>query len=316
MVYLLFLVGFALLIFCADWLVLGASALARRFNVSELVIGLTIVAFGTSAPELAVNIYASVKGNNAIAIGNVVGSNIANIMLILGICAALRQLKVNQSSVWREIPFAFFAAVILAFMVNDQWLMDGAKNVIGRVDGLILLACFALFLLYTVRLAKNQKTDDEPHENMALGKAVGLVAAGLVGLVLGGKWIVDGAVAIAQTLGFSESFIGLTVVAVGTSLPELASSVAAVRRGSTDMAIGNVIGSNIFNTFWILGCTSIISPIDFLATDNLSILVNVAITAVLFGLLFMGKRHHVDRWQGALLVFGYIAYLAVLVHLG
>lgn len=312
LVYFLFAVGFVLLIKGADWLIDGAADIARKFRIPEIVIGLTVVAFGTSAPELAVNIIASVKGNNGLAIGNIVGSNIANILLILGVAAMIRNLTVQTNTVWREIPFSLFAALILGFLVNDKISGGSEIDIISRADGLVSIALFFLFLFYTVRLGKNNLTDEIPDSegDRPLWKSAVLMLVGLTGLVVGGQWIVDGAVSLAYLFGYSESFVGLTVVAVGTSLPELATSVVAVRKGNTDLAIGNVIGSNIFNIFWVLGLSAVISPMDFNADDNFSILMNIACSALLFALLFIGKRHTIQKWQGGLLLLAYMAYIS------
>ncbi|MCF8460040.1 MAG: calcium/sodium antiporter [Flavobacteriales bacterium] len=317
LVYFLFAVGFVLLIKGADWLIDGASGLARQFRIPEIVIGLTVVAFGTSAPELAVNIIASVNGNNGLAIGNIVGSNIANILLILGIAAMIRNLTVQSNTVWKEIPFSLFAALILGYMVNDRLSGNADVDIITRADGLVLIALFFLFLFYTIRLGKNNLMDEIPEdEGRPLWKSGLLMLVGLTGLVVGGQWIVDGAVSLAYLFGYSESFVGLTVVAVGTSLPELATSVVAVRKGNTDLAIGNVIGSNIFNTFWVLGLSAVISPMDFNADDNFSIMMNIACSSVLFALLFIGRRHTIQKWQGAFLLLGYMAYITFLTMSG
>ncbi|MDP6907956.1 MAG: calcium/sodium antiporter [Flavobacteriales bacterium] len=318
LVYLLFAVGFVLLIKGADWLIEGSADLARRFRIPEIVIGLTVVAFGTSAPELAVNVIASVGGNNGLAIGNVVGSNIANILLILGVAGSIQNLTVKTTTVWREIPFSLFAALILGYMVNDFLVSDASTNMISRADGLVLIALFILFLFYTFHLGKNNLTEELPDEdeNRPLWKSIGLLIMGLAGLVIGGEWIVNGAVALARLFGYSESFVGFTIVAIGTSLPELATAVVAVRKGNTDLAIGNVIGSNIFNIFWVLGLSATISPMTFDIRDNFSILLNIGCSAVLFGLLFIGRRHTLQKWQGTLLLFGYLAYISFLTMSG
>jgi cation:H+ antiporter len=311
LVYVLFAVGFVLLIKGADWLVEGASSLARKFSVPEIVIGLTVVAFGTSAPELAVNVIASVNGNNGLAIGNIVGSNIANVLLILGVCGMITELKVKNNTVWREIPFSLFAALILGYMVNDQITQSATIDIISRADGLVLIALFALFIFYNFRLSRDTILDEVPDaENRPLWKSVSMLVIGLAGLMLGGHWIVEGAVSLARLFGYSESFVGFTIVAIGTSLPELATGVVAVRKGNTDLAIGNVIGSNIFNIFWVLGVSSSISPMTFNSEDNFSVLLNIACSAVLFGLLFIGKRQTLQKWQASLLLLGYFAYLS------
>lgn len=313
LVYILFAVGFVLLIKGADWLIEGAADIARKFRIPEIVIGLTVVAFGTSAPELAVNIIASVKGNNGLAIGNIVGSNIANILLILGLSAMIRELSVKSATVWREIPFSLFAALILGYMVNDSMSGNSNVDIVSRADGLVLIALFGLFLFYTIRLGKSNLTDEIPDsDGRPMWKSVAMLLVGLAGLVLGGQWIVDGAVSLARLFGYSESFIGFTIVAVGTSLPELATGVVAVRKGNNDLAIGNVIGSNIFNIFWVLGLSAVISPMDFNVEDNFSIFVNIGCSSVLFGLLFIGKRHTLEKWQGGILLLAYMAYISYL----
>ena len=318
LVYLLFAIGFVLLIKGADWLIEGAADIARKFRIPEIVIGLTVVAFGTSAPELAVNIIASINGNNGLAIGNIVGSNIANVLLILGVAGTITSLSVQKNTVWREIPFRLFAAVLLGFLVNDQLSGDSQTDQISRADGLILIAMFVLFIFYTFRLGKNNLTEELPEADDArpMWKSIGMLLIGLAGLVIGGHWIVEGAVTLARLFGYSESFVGFTIVAIGTSLPELATAVVAVRKGNTDLAIGNVIGSNIFNIFWVLGLSATISPMDFNTDDNFSILLNIGCSAVLFALLFIGKRHTLQKWQGTLLLFGYLAYIAFLTMSG
>jgi len=320
LVYVLFAVGFLLLIKGADWLIEGAADIARKFRIPEIVIGLTVVAFGTSAPELAVNIIASVNGNNGLAIGNIVGSNIANILLILGVAGTITSLTVKTNTVWREIPFSLFAALLLGFLVNDQISGDSQINQISRADGLILIGMFVLFLFYTFHLGKNNLTEELPEADDArpMWKSIGMLLTGLAGLVIGGQWIVDGAIEFAKKLGpgYDESFVGFTIVAIGTSLPELATAVVAVRKGNTDLAIGNVIGSNIFNIFWVLGLSATISPMDFNTEDNFSILLNIGCSAVLFLLLFVGKRHTLQKWQSTLLLFGYVAYIVYLTMSG
>ena len=255
MVYLLFLLGFPLLVKGADLLVDGAASIARRFDVSEFAIGMTIVAFGTSTPELFVTMIAGFEGNPDIAVGNVVGSNIANTLLILGVAALVSPLAVSRGMVWREMPFGLLASCGLLLVAGDTYLDGAAQGVVGRADGLLLLSFFSIFIYYSASTAQRVKGMEElsPARGRSLARALALVAAGLAGLVLGGKWIVDGAVAMARTFGMSEALVGLTVVAVGTSLPELATSVVAARKGNADLALGNVLGSNIFNIYFVLG---------------------------------------------------------------
>lgn len=312
--YVLFVVGFFILIKGADLLVDGASSIAKKFKISSLVIGLTIVAFGTSAPELAVNIFASASGNAEIAIGNILGSNIANILLILGISAMIYPLATKRNTVWKEIPLCLLAAVVLGLMANDI-LIDGAGfSTLSRIDGFILIAFFIIFLYYTFGIAKvGGDNDDVQIKKYGLGKSILFILLGLAGLVLGGQWIVNGAVKIAEYFGVSQSLIGLTVVAIGTSLPELATSAIAAYKKQTDIAIGNVVGSNIFNIFWVLGLSSVIRPLPFNPAINIDILTTIGATLILFLSMFIGKRHIIERWQGAFMVGLYVVYTGFLI---
>ncbi len=318
LIYILFVIGFVLLIKGADLLVGGASSLAKRTGVSALMIGLTIVAFGTSMPELVVNLLASVQGNTDIAIGNIVGSNIANILLILGISAMIYPLAVQKGTVWKEIPFALLAVVVLMLMANDIVLDGATSSALTKIDGLVFLGFFVIFLYYVFGIAKNggENEEGEAVEVFSLGRSFAMILAGLVGLVIGGKWIVDGAVAFASSMGVSEALIGLTVVAVGTSLPELATSAVAAYKRNVDIAIGNVVGSNIFNIFWILGISSIIKPLPFAPALNFDLVAVVLVTTLLFLALFVGKRHVLERWQGGAFVAMYVAYTIFLIMRG
>ena len=314
--YFLFLLGFVLLIKGADLLVDGATAIARRFNVSDLVIGLTVVAFGTSTPELFVNIVASARGNTEIAIGNILGSNISNVFLILGISSIIYPLSVSRGTVWKEIPFSLLAVIVLGLMANDRMLDGGGSSLLTRIDGLVLLAFFTIFLYYSFSIAKAIEGLDEhvPVKSTGFTKSFLLVIAGLIGLSLGGKWIVDGAVTLAKSLGMSESLVGLTVVAVGTSLPELATSAMAAYKKNVEIAVGNVVGSNIFNIFFVLGISATIKPLPFQAKSNLDIAVVTVSSLLLFLFMFTGKKRSLDRWEGVVSLFlygGYIAFLMI-----
>lgn len=317
--YILFVIGFVFLIKGADFLVSGASSIAKKFKVSDIVIGLTIVAFGTSMPELVVNVIASLNGNTEIAIGNILGSNISNIFLILGVSAAIYPLVVHRNTVWKEIPFALLSVFALFFLANDQMFDVLDFSSLSRGDGLTLLLFFAIFLYYTFILARNGKSEDTPAEveeveEMPIWQSIVWILAGMLGLIYGGQWIVDGAVEIASNFGLSQSLIGLTVVAIGTSLPELATSAVAAMKKQTDIAIGNVVGSNIFNILWILGLSATINPIPFQAdTSNFDLLVNLFANILLFGALFVGRKHLLERWQGYFFILLYIAYIAYLV---
>jgi len=312
--YILFVLGFIVLIKGADLLVDGASSIARKFRISPLVIGLTIVAFGTSAPELVVNIFASASGSSEIAIGNILGSNIANILLILGISAAIYPLTSKKNTVWKEIPLCLLAALVVGLLVNDA-LIDGTSfSVLSRIDGFILLSFFIIFLYYTFGIAKVGKEDtDLKIKKYPLWKSIGFIVLGLSGLVFGGNWVIDGAVKIAEYFNISESLIGLTIVAVGTSLPELATSAIAAYKKQTDIAIGNVVGSNIFNIFFILGLSSVIRPLPFNPIANTDILMTIGATIILFLLMFLGRKRVIERWQGIFMVLLYFVYTAFLI---
>lgn len=313
--YILFIIGFVFLIKGADFLVSGSGSIARKLGISPLVIGLTIVSFGTSAPELVVNIMASLDGNADIAIGNIIGSNIANILLILGVAAAIYPIKVKNSTAFKEIPFSLLAVVVLFFLVNDRMLDGGTIDLLSRIDGLVLLSFFIIFMYYVFSLALNgrKKLDDEDEiEELPYIKAIFLCIAGLLGLFFGGEWIVNGAVFVAESLNISKAVIGLTIIAFGTSLPELATTVVAARKKQTDMAIGNVVGSNIFNIFWILGLSSTINPIPFNADANQDVAMVVLATMLMFAFLYVHHRHQIDRWQGYVFLAIYIVYTVYL----
>ena len=313
--YFKLIVGFAVIIKGADFLVDGSSSIARRFRISELVIGLTVVAFGTSTPELFVNIIASLKGNSEIAIGNILGSNIANILLILGVSSIICPLSVTKGTVWKEIPFSLLAAIVLGFMANDQLIDKNSISILTRIDGLVLLSFFIIFLYYSVSIAKEIEGIETlvPSKEHGLTKSILLMATGLVGLCFGGDWIVGGATDLALKLGISQSVVGLTIVAVGTSLPELATSAVAAYKGKPDIAVGNVVGSNIFNIFFVLGVSSVIKPIPFHSRSNIDIGVVILASVFLFIFMFTGQKRSIDRWEGVVFLILYASYLAFLI---
>ncbi|MFW5708411.1 MAG: calcium/sodium antiporter [Bacteroidota bacterium] len=315
MIELLILVlGFALLIYGASLLVDGASALARGFNIPNIVIGLTIVALGTSAPELVVNVFAAVQGNSAIAFGNVTGSNLFNIMLILGVSAAIWPMTVKSSTTWTEIPLALLAAMAMLVMANDTILDSIPASVVSRTDGIILLFFFFIFLVYNLHMAlKGDASDEITVKSMSKSKSTLLILAGLVLLVAGGRFIVDSAVKIAESYGMSERIIGLTIISAGTSLPELATSIVAALKRNTDIAIGNIVGSNIFNVFFILGTTAVISPVTIPAGANIDLLLLTLSSLMLFAFVFTGKGRRIDRTEGIIFIIMYLAYLGYLI---
>ena len=314
--YILFAIGFVFLIKGADLLVDGSSSLAHRIGVSDLIIGLTIVSLGTSAPELLVNIMASINGAADVGIGNILGSNIANIFLILGISALIYPLLIQKSTTWKEVPLNFLSGLILLALTNDIFLDGTTGNILSRTDGIILMSFFLIFLYYTISLARSEKNGDHKVPKHSVLKSVIMVIVGIVGLAYGGQWVVDGATTIAKNFGVSEALIGLTIVAVGTSLPELATSAVAAYKHNTDIAIGNVVGSNIFNIFWVLGLSAVIKPLPFKADINTDIMVYILATLMLFIFAFTGKKNHVDRTNGAIFIACYIAYVVFLVIRG
>jgi len=316
--YILMLVGFVFLVKGADFLVDGASSVARRMNVSDLVIGLTVVAFGTSSPELFVNIISSIKGNTDIAIGNVIGSNIANVFLILGISAIIYPLAVTKGTVWKEIPLSLLAALLLGILANDKWIDGIGFSALTKIDGLVLLGFFSIFMYYSFSIAKDIDGMEKhvPGRRHGAFRSLLLVVVGLLGLTLGGKWIVDGGVHLAFSLGVSQSVVGLTIVAVGTSLPELATSAVAAYRKNVEIAVGNVVGSNIFNIFFVLGISSVIKPLPFTSRSNVDIGVVILANLLLFAWMFTGKKRSLDRWEGGVFLFLYAGYITSLVIMG
>lgn len=322
---LLIIVGLIILIAGAEGLVRGAASLASKLKISPLIIGLTVVSFGTSAPELTVNLLAAYRGASDLAIGNIVGSNIANILLILGITALIIPLTVKSSTIWKEIPLALLGVILLFIFGSDQLFDNTGFNAITRTDGLALMSLFIIFMYYIFGLARAERTEalragEKPEEEeikqYSVPKSVFLTIIGLFGLVLGGRLLVDAAVEIARGAGLSEALIGLTIVGIGTSLPELATSVVAALRKQTDIAIGNVVGSNIFNVFWILGLTATIIRLDFNPNVAVDVLVAVFATLLLFLFMFVGKRQTLARWQGGLFIVLYAIYLTFLILRG
>jgi cation:H+ antiporter len=314
MTYILFALGFVLLIFGANGLVDGASSLAKRFNISDLIIGLTIVAFGTSTPELVVSVQAATSGSTDIAVGNVVGSNIFNSLFILGLAAIMSPVNVQHNTTWKEIPLMLLSAIVVGLLVNDQMISGEAASFVSRVDGLILLCFFAVFMYYVIDMARNDATPSEEVKQLPVWKSLLFIALGLCGLVVGGGWIVDGAVAIARTFGMSEAVIGLTIVSAGTSLPELATSAVAAYKKNADIAIGNVVGSNIFNVFFILGTSATIAPLPFNPVMNFDVVINVLVSIFMFVFLFTGQGRRIDRVEGIIFVIAYLVYVSYLIY--
>lgn len=312
---LLLIGGLVLILVGANCLTDGASSVAKKWGVSDLVIGLTIVAFGTSAPELAISSLSAIDGSAELAIGNVVGSNIFNILAIIGCVALVMPIKIEKSIMSNEIPLVILSAVAILFCANDIFLNGSSTNLLSRGDGLILLLFFAIFLRYTFSIAKNGNSEDSTEEVKTMSgiKASLFILGGLAGLIFGGQFFVDGASGIASSLGVSESVIGLTIVAAGTSLPELATSLTAAIKKNPGIAIGNVIGSNIFNAFFILGCASSITPLPMGGINNIDLLTMVGASVLFFIFGWLFKQRTITRIEGAVMVACYIAYTTFLV---
>lgn len=305
------LIGFLLLVKGADWFVEGASSIAKKIKIPSFVIGLTIVAFGTSAPELAVSVTAALKGSNDIAIGNVVGSNIFNTLVVLGMSAAIMPIIVEKGMIKRDYPMSIFVSLLLGVLAMDTILWKKPGMQIGRGDGIILLLVFAVYMFMTVKAGIQNRIEDEPVEELSLWKSILIAVLGLAGIVLGGDWSVDGAKEIARILGMSEALIGLTIVAIGTSLPELVTSIVAARKGENDIAVGNVIGSNIFNILLILGVSSVIHPMDVSQTYLYDI--GMLILTMLAVYLPIAKTKKVGRGTGIVMVLCYVVYTGYLI---
>lgn len=306
--------GLVLLIKGADWLVEGASSLARKYNISDMAIGLTIVAFGTSAPELVVNVFAAMNDHPDLVFGNVIGSNNFNLLAILGIAGIIMPMVVQSATVWKEIPLSLLAAVVLFVLGNDAMLWGADTNVVSRFDAVILLVMFGGFLFYVYKQMKTDPTEipatAKNHNPWMLAL---YIAGGLAGLVIGGRLVVTNAVSIATALGVSEKVIGLTIVAAGTSLPELATSVVAALKKNSEIAIGNIIGSNIFNIFFILGVSAVLKPAAFSTVFNTDIYILIGGTLFLFLYMFTGKKKRLDRWEAALFLLFFIGYTTFIV---
>lgn len=312
------LAGLFVLVASANYLVDGAASLAKRYHVPVIVIGLTIVAFGTSAPELIVNVLSSFRGAPELAVGNILGSNLANLMLILGVAALFKPLRVQHLTVSREIPFMLLAGVMVLGLALDQTLDGALGNVLGRTDGLALLGFFLIFLFYTSLMAMRGEASSETIKSRSLLVSFGMIVGGLAGLALGGNVLVESAIVVARFMGVSEGLIGLTIVAIGTSLPELVTSIVAVRKGQVDLAVGNVVGSNIFNVFFVLGLTAFIHPLPFLNAQLVDAVIFVAVSLLFFASLVVSDKKEVSRWKGGVLLLLYVVYLVytVMVYTG
>lgn len=319
---LLLILGLALILGGANFLTDGSAALAQRFRVPEFIVGLTIVAVGTSTPELVVSVLSAAAGNSDVAIGNVVGSNIFNVFVILGICALIAPLPLTGGNIRRDIPFVTAASVLLLLFTSDRLLGLGQADAIGRIDGIIMLLLYIALIRYTIRAegrtavqaTPETATAGKPQRGKAMWLIVVMIVGGLAGLVFGGELFLRSATAIARALGVSESVIAITLVAGGTSLPELASSVVSLIKGKADMALGNVIGSNIANILLILGLSATINPLTLGGITRIDLLVVLLSSVLLFVSAFTFRRKAVDRWEGFLFLVIYALYIGYLIR--
>lgn len=311
--YILFFSGFLILILGAKWLVDGAASIGKKSGLPQMVIGLTVVALGTSLPELIINVFASIEGSTDLAIGNVLGSNIINTLFIIGITAVIFPIKMPGIKCRADIMFNIFAIVIFALLAND-WIFGKPTNSISSVDGIILLVLLTGFLYMS--FFKSKKTGNPDSDGaiklMPVAKSIGLIAVGIVGLFFGGKWIVGGVDQIGTDFNLSQSVIGLTLIAVATSLPELVTSIVAALKKNTDMAIGNAVGSNVFNIFLVLGTSALIKPIEFDTALNIEmgiLLVSALLLVLFIQLNIGGLKRSISRVEGGILMISYICFI-------
>ncbi len=314
--YIFLIIGLGLILTGANGLTDGASSIAKRFKISPIVIGLTIVSFGTSAPELAVSISGALQGNADIAIGNVVGSNLFNTLMIVGCTALVAPIVITRNTLRKEIPLSILSSLVLLICANDILINKTSTNIISRTDGLLLLCFFAIFMGYTFAIAKDNNEDEDANriKQLPMWRSAIYIVVGLAALIVGGEWFVRGASNIARNLGVSEAVIGLTLVAGGTSLPELATSIVAALKKNPEIAIGNAIGSNLFNIFFVLGCSASITPLTVTGITNFDLLSLVAAGILLwfFGLCF--AKRTITRLEGGILAACYVGYITLLIY--
>ena len=304
---LLLIVGFVALILGANWLVNGATSVGIRANLSPLIIGLTIVAFGTSLPEMIVNMFSCIKGSPGLAIGNIIGSNTMNILLILGVSSLIWPIDVSRVSIRRDIPVGFVATLAITLMAN--YLFTGQARTINWIEGIVLLLMGFAYLLLTMLKNDPKEETEDIQEAMPWGKTILALVAGIVGLYVGGELVSRNAQILAKNWGMSESTIGLTVVATATSLPELITSIVAATKKNSGIAIGNVLGSNIMNIFMVLGVSAIITPLPFDPIMNKQLMILFAANLLMLLFVFTGKGRKISRWEGALLTLGYVGFM-------
>lgn len=314
MAYILLIIGFVLLIKGADLFVDGASNIAVLMRISPIVVGLTIVSMGTSAPEATISIIASLEGSSDISIGNVVGSNIINISLIVGVTAFIYPLQVQKQTIKTEIPFTFLSGLVLFVLVSDT-IFRGLPNVIDRSDGIILLLFLTIFLYYILQVAatdrKNNRSEESEKQNISWWKSIILSVVGIAGIIFGGNLVVTHATTIAYSFGMSEALVGLTIIAIGTSLPELATSITAALKKQSEIALGNIVGSNIFNVLFVLGASSVIAPLPVNGKIFTDIFIMLALTVLL--LIFSRTDYKLSKKEGLALAVIYVGYLVYII---
>ncbi|MEK7089980.1 MAG: calcium/sodium antiporter [Patescibacteria group bacterium] len=315
--FFLFIVGLVLLVRGADFLVYGGARLASRFGISELIVGLTVVALGTSLPELSVSLTAAIRGSADLALGNAVGSNIANLLLILGISSIVYPLAIKRRTTLIEFPFSLLAAITLWILANDQFFIKSPQNILSRLDGFIFLIFASAFVFYLYKSFKS-RSDDLPeiptNHEINVWEAGAKIFGGALLLIFGGQMVVGEASAIAAALGVSQTFIGIFIIALGTSLPELATSVLAAYKKNADIAVGNIIGSNIINIFLVIGISAIARPLEYHGQLNFDLAVLILSTTLIIGAILSGKNHKFERSFGVVFILAYLAYLAYSVY--
>ncbi|MFU0790495.1 MAG: calcium/sodium antiporter [Virgibacillus proomii] len=314
MAYLLLIFGFALLIKGADFFVDGSSNIARLLRIPPILIGLTIVAFGTSSPEATVSIIAAMQGTADVSIGNVVGSNIFNLTLVVGLATILFPIKVQNETIRKEIPFTLLASIALLVLISDTFIEEFNINYISRSDGLIFLLFFSVFMYYVIEVALKSRQvsvkEDVPSD-IQWGKNIFITVLGLAGIIIGGQMVVDNGKEIAYAWGMSEALVGLTIIAIGTSLPELVTSIAAALKKESEIALGNIVGSNIFNILFVLGVSAVISPLQVNSKVITDIILMIVLTVLL--LIFSRTNYKIGKAEGFILVIGYILYLTYII---
>lgn len=312
--FLWIVAGLVMILVGSDWLVDGASGIARKYGISEFVIGMTIVGIGTSMPELVASVISAIGGHGDMAVGNVTGSNICNVLLILGVTALISPIGYTKSNVRKDIPFAIGVSLFLLLVLYNGFGLIGEMGMpgISRIDALFLLLIFAMFMIDSFKSAKQGDDDEEEAKPMSMGKAIVFIALGLAGLIFGGQFFVDHTVSIAERFHVSEAFISITLMALGTSLPELATCVVAAMKGKNQLALGNVIGSNIFNISLIIGASAVISPFEIASISTVDMLMVIVAIALLWMASFTFKKNKLDRVEGFIFLLVYIAYIVYL----